>query len=174
MRTFLLCCLLCSLSAGLDARVRLPVQALVDGIEVAPTEHPFLLVFAQGTQNYQCQKGQQGDYQWVLTGPEAILLNRKGVKLGTHLFGPTWRFMDQSYVVGKVDGSVRIPNSMPLLRLRAVSHSRGGVFSSVSFIQHVNSVGGNPPMQHADEKHLGQIVKVPYTAIYVFYRPKHR
>ena len=56
----------------------------------------------------------------------------------------------------------------PWLLLVAVSNQGPGIFDRVSYIQRLNTEGGNAPSVPGD--FLGQIVKVPYTADYVFYR----
>jgi Protein of unknown function (DUF3455) len=54
------------------------------------------------------------------------------------------------------------------LRLQSVSTTGPGVFSSVTYIQRVNTQGGKAPAVPGDS--VGASVEVPYTAEYYFYR----
>ena len=60
------------------------------------------------------------------------------------------------------------PSAIPWLLLKAVSNEGPGIFHRVTFIQRVNTVGGNAPTDAGD--FVGEVVKVPYTAEYYFYR----
>ena len=58
------------------------------------------------------------------------------------------------------------PNSIPLLRLRVLEREGTGVFSPVSYIQRLNTVGGVGPTGACSG---GERESVPYTADYYFY-----
>jgi hypothetical protein len=60
------------------------------------------------------------------------------------------------------------PNSIPWLLLGAASNAGTGVFDRVTYVQRVNTVGGNAPT--APGASAGEVVRVPYTAEYIFYK----
>lgn len=143
--------------------------AKIPGIEVSSKERPILTAYARGSQNYQCQKIGE-NYEWVFIGPEAELFDYSGLRIGVHLLGPSWKHIDNSFVLGKLIAQVETQGSIPQLLLSATKTSTRGIFANVSSIQRINPKGGAVPSQVADKKHLGQIVKIPYTATYIFYR----
>jgi hypothetical protein len=59
-------------------------------------------------------------------------------------------------------------DSIPWLRLDAALKQGPGILGATTFIQRVNTVGGNPPFEPGTI--IGQIAKIPYTADYFFYR----
>ena len=58
-------------------------------------------------------------------------------------------------------------NAIPWLLLEAKSTAAPGIFANVSYIQRVNTAGGMAPGTPGTP---GQVVRVPYTAEYYFYR----
>lgn len=145
--------------------------AKIPGIEVSRKERPILTAYARGSQNYQCQKVGEA-YKWVFIGPEAELYDYSGMRIGVHLLGPSWKHIDNSFVIGKAVAKVESNGTIPQLLLSATKTSTRGILAKVSSIQRINPKGGNTPMQVADKKHLRQIIKVPYTATYIFYRSR--
>ncbi len=59
------------------------------------------------------------------------------------------------------------PTAIPWLLLEGVNPSGKGVFSDVTYIQRLNTVGGLAPSTPGTE--AGQEVLVPYMADYLFY-----
>ena len=110
---------------------------------------------------------------WVFVEPVANLYADKGFRgqVGTHYAGPTWESNSGSKVVARrVQGTGCTPdaNSIPWLKLEKVSTDGSGIFEGVTFIQRVNTTGGNAPA--APGTFVGEEAKVPYTAEYFFYR----
>ena len=122
-------------------------------------------VYARGVQIYRWD-GQA----WAPVGPSAELYanaNFKGL-VGTHFAGPRWQSLSGSTVRGVViDRCVYDANAIPWLSLAGVPESGPGVFAHTTFIQRVNTVGGKAP---AAPGSLNQVVEIPYTAEYYFYR----
>ena len=103
--------------------------------------------------------------------PEAVLFADAGDHgvVGIHFGGPTWQSNSGSRVVGAViDHCTPDPDSIPWLLLGAAPTQGPGIFDGVTFIQRLNTVGGNAPSVPGDFP--GQVANVPYTADYVFYR----
>ena len=140
----------------------------------APAGNVFLFkTFATGTQNYVCaaRTDDPNAYAWTFKGPKAELWNDMGDKVGTHYGGPTWQGNDGSTVVGEVvaRADAANPHAIPWLLLKAKSHGGSGVFSTVTYIQRLATVGGVAPADGCDWSAVGAERAVPYTAIYAFY-----
>lgn len=128
---------------------------------------------ARGVQIYECVSG-----LWALHAPRALLFDPEtrqpvgvhygGVDRGAAA-GPWWEStLDGSRVRGaRVDGAPSPhPDSIPLLLLQVVQREGSGVFSPVTHIQRLNTVGGVAPSGGCDPSARRS---VPYTADYYFY-----
>lgn len=133
----------------------------------------YLVGHARGYQIYTCQ-AQQSGYAWVLREPWAGLVDDAGNYVALHYAGPTWRAPDGSAVVAARIASAPAPSgtAIPWLLLQATSTSgpAGGTFTSTTFIQRINTVGGLAPATGCDATHVGATAAVFYTADYYFYR----
>jgi hypothetical protein len=122
-------------------------------------------VYAKGVQIYRWEGS------WVPVAPSAVLYadaEGHGV-VGTHYSGPRWRSISGSTVKGAViDRCVADANAIPWLSIGATYEGGPGVFQRVTFIQRVNTVGGKAPSYAGSA--MGEVVRVPYTAEYYFYR----
>lgn len=135
----------------------------------------FLEALATGVQIYECapKPGADGVLEWAFRAPEAALADRAGRALGKHYAGPTWEGLDGSTVIAEVRARDAGPDAsaIPWLLLSAKSTTRPGTFSVTQSVQRVNTRGGAaPPASGCGPVNRGQIVKVPYTATYYFYR----
>lgn len=156
----------------------------VPGRIAAPAGVTLLRHFhAVGTQNYRCTMtpgapGADPQYGWVFVGPVADMSNSCGVKVGSHFAAantappaPEWRYdVDGSSVVGaKVDASP-VDGAIPELLLNATTHRGDGVFTKVTFVQRLHTVGGAmPDAASCDAAHVDDEQDVGYTAEYYFY-----
>ena len=133
---------------------------------VAPVGSTLVLrAFGVGVQIYHWN-----GTSWGSSVPSATLHADAGShgQIGTHFGGPTWLSNSGSQVVGTV--AQRCPvdaGSIPWLSLTAVP-SGPGIFSKVTFIQRLETVGGSAPS--APGTVIGQEARVPYTADYLFYQ----
>jgi hypothetical protein len=136
-------------------------QAAKDSIDVPPQSKLLLRAVGSGDQIYGCVNG-----SWVLTAPEAKLLNEKGAVIGRHFAGPTWQLNDGSSVKGKAIAKKVAPDAtaVPWLLLESVSGT--GTLGAVRFIQRTETHGGNAPDRSCTQ---GATLRVPYTATYSFY-----
>ena len=107
---------------------------------------------------------------WGSATPSATLYadaSENGV-VATHFGGPTW----QSNSGGKVVGTVLnrcTPDAASIAWLSLSGAPDGpGIFEKATFIQRLNTVGGNSPS--IDGTVVGQEARVPYTADYLFYQ----
>jgi hypothetical protein len=127
-----------------------------------------LRVFATGVQVYRWNAGAN---RWDFVGPEAKLFADAGLHslIGTHYAGPTWESRSGSKVVGAmVENCLPDPTAIRWLRLAAVTSQGPGVFAGTTWIQRVNTTGGLIPSNPGTMP--DEIVEVPYTAEYDFYR----
>src|SRR5580692_5973514 len=60
--------------------------------------------------------------------------------------------------------------AIPWLLLRAKSTSGTGIFSAIASIQRLQTSGGSPPANGCDSSQSGKESRVPYTAVYRFYK----
>lgn len=129
---------------------------------------------AEGVQIYSCasSSGTSADPAWTLQAPEATLVDERGQSAGTHRAGPTWESPDGSSVVGaKVQAATPDPAAIPWLLLRAASHGAGpGRMAEVTFVQRIKTSGGMAPSEACRPASAGTVVRVPYRAVYCFYR----
>jgi hypothetical protein len=145
-----------------------------DAITVPSGLQPVLFARASGTQNYTCQAGAGGKFEWTLKGPEAELKDRKDKVIGEHTAGPTWKLKDGSEVTGKPVAQVESldPDSVPWLLLDVVNNSKKGALADVTKIQRVHTHGGKPGNDDiCDEAHKDSEAKSKYTADYYFFAP---
>ena len=127
-----------------------------------------------GVQKYLCAEmhdGANGGLKWVLTGPDAKLLDASGKIIGTHFAGPTWKLNDGGQVQGELIASKPSPqsNSVAWLLLRAKAGTATGSLANVAYIRRTETIGGAPlsPVCEA-----GKNLQVGYTARYTFYSVK--
>jgi hypothetical protein len=148
--------------------------AVPDNIKPPGDQHLVLRGHASGDQIYICQPSAIGDAKsaWVLSAPDAKLIDDTGNEIAKHYAGPTWQSTDGSQVKGKVvSQTVPDPGSIPWLLLTAVDHSGTGIMSDVGTIQRLNTKGGKAPAAGCDAQHQGEKMRVSYTADYYFYAP---
>lgn|SRR5574342_1112804 len=141
-----------------------PVLAVPRGNDLA------FALEAEGAQVYACAAN-GGAFAWAFQAPEARLSEAGGREVGTHYAGPTWESSDGSKVVGaKVEAATPDAAAIPWLLLRASSHQGNGRMADVTFVQRVRTWGGNAPLDGCDAGHVGAVARVPYRALYRFYR----
>jgi hypothetical protein len=145
------------------------LQAIVQSVDVPAGERLILKAAGEGVQIYRCDR-QDAAASWTLVAPEAKL-RADGVEIGSHSAGPMWKHRDGSTVWGEMLAKAPSPhaNSIPLLLLKAARNEGQGVFSRVNFIQRMETRGGIAPDEGCDADHAGAEIRLPYTAVYLFY-----
>jgi hypothetical protein len=100
----------------------------------------------------------------------AELWNEAGQKVGRHYAGPTWEGNDGSKVLGEVVERANAPDAdaIPWLLLKATSSEGAGAFSTVTYVQRLETVGGVAPTEGCSEPTAGVEQAVPYRATYAF------
>ncbi len=159
------------------ARTHAPASHLPEvpaALALPPGEEAALRLEARGTQNYECRP--KGDApsttEWAFVAPEAELFDASGKQVVKHYAGPTWESTeDGSKVVGAVKerADAPVPDAIPWLLLSATESSPRGMLAGVKSIQRIDTRGGKAP---AGTCATGEVLKVPYTAVYWFSRAR--
>ena len=112
---------------------------------------------------------------WEFTAPEAVLYDSDGEVVGSHYAyaGPTrpaWESGSGSIVIASrsVPPVIVDPAAIPWLVLDGIQSAGPGIFKDTVFIQRVNTTGGLAPSTPPTQ--VGEEVRIPYTAEYVFFR----
>ncbi len=136
-------------------------------------EELVMSVRATGFQIYICQAGADGKPAWNLKMPLAELFDEKGVAIGSHYGGPTWKLQDGSEITGKMAARTDAPEkgAIPWLLVSVASNAGKGALASVNWIQRINTQGGLPPAS-CSEAEIGKEDKSSYSADYYFYAPR--
>lgn len=129
---------------------------------------------AIGVQVYDCRAkaGAPGQHEWAFVAPEADLFDSSGKRAGRHYAGPHWEAADGSKVLATVRqrADAPRPDTIPWLLLSArPADGPRGVFSPVTSIQRLNTVGGGAPRSGCTQATAGTQARVYYTADYVFF-----
>ena len=148
----------------------LHAQQTDGSIDPPPGVHSVLEAKGVGFQIYTCTDTPTGP-KWVLTAPDAKLLDASGKTIGSHFAGPTWKLEDGSQVQGERIGSRPAPEagSVAWLLLRAKAGTGTGKFANIAFIQRTETHGGAAAESACT---TGDTSRVPYTATYTFYAAK--
>ncbi len=138
------------------------------------TEQPLMTIAARGMQVYECRAASPGAAPaWAFVAPEAELFNARGQRIGHHGAGPHWTADDGSRVVGRVLARADAPvaGAIPWLLLATDAGAARGVFSAVSHIQRINTVGGVAPAAGCNAERVGVTARMAYTADYRLFIP---
>ncbi len=123
----------------------------------------------EGVQIFRCEA--QGDTRrWNYRLPEAELRDGRGATRIRHGANQSFEDVDGSRLVGEVLDHVASPveGALPWLLLSTKSFGTGEL-AAVSHVQRINTVGGMPPAS-CESVQLGQVLRVPFNADFVFYR----
>ena len=134
-----------------------------------------MMTTGMGELTYECRAkaGATDAWEWVFTGPDAMLYDMNKKMVGKYYGGPTWEAADGSKVGGKQLAVAPSPNAgaIPLQLVQAGPAMGSGAMSGVSYIQRLNTMGGVAPMDACGAGMVGSKKTVKYQADYVFYKP---
>lgn len=148
-----------------------PSLGLFSKIKVGDDQMPVLRFAARGVQVFRCEQ-RNGLHGWWFRLPEAELVDVKGAVVGRHGADFSFEHVDGSRLLGKVVASDAAPRDGDLRWLLLSTRSFGqGAFTGITFVQRVNTAGGVPP-EKCEPKQLNQLLRVDFTAEFVFYRPR--
>ncbi|HEY3037980.1 MAG TPA: DUF3455 domain-containing protein [Pyrinomonadaceae bacterium] len=147
----------------------LPAQCV--SIEIPAGNKLAFHVYARGVQIYRWNGA-----TWEFQAPRASLFAEENYfgEVGTHYMGPKWESKSGSVVEGRRvtgTGCTPDPTAIAWLLLSKYSTSGSGIFSTVTYIQRVNTAGGLIPTAPGSTE--GELQEVPYTAEYYFYREQN-
>ena len=141
-----------------------------DAVSVPEGNKLKLSLIGSGIQRYECA-AVDGGYLWKFIAPDAQLSDRRDGPAGHHGAGPFWQALDGSRVTAvkraEANGS---DASIPWLLLEATGHSGRGAFDDITYIQRVDTEGGLAPEAACAEANSGELLDVPYRALYKFYK----
>lgn len=142
----------------------------IAGAQSAPAKPPAIEAFGKGVQIYTC-KPAATTYAWTLKAPEATLSDTKGNVIGKHFAGPSWQAADGSTVVGEALNASPSPDAaaIPWIVLHAKSHAGNGVMTNIAYVVRTRTEGGVAPVTGCDASHADAEVRVPYSAVYLFF-----
>ena len=129
--------------------------------------------YAKGVQIYKWNLITQ---KWDLFAPQAGLFAEESYfgEVGSHYGGPTWESKSGSKVEGRRvlgTGCTPDPTAIAWILLSKFRTEGAGIFSKVTFIQRVNTVGGLAPAEAGLVD--GETREIPYTAEYYFYKAEN-
>jgi hypothetical protein len=130
-----------------------------------------LQLSAQGVQIFRCEKRDSG-FVWVFRQPEAQLADANGKVVGRHGANFSFEHNDGSRLVASIVANDEAPNAADLRWLLLTTRSYGkGAFEGITHVQRVNTRGGMPPSK-CESGLANQILRVDFSADFIFYRPK--
>lgn len=108
--------------------------------------------------------------EWHPVGQSAMLSEINGNRLIRH-FQQTWQASDSSTITGNLILSQPIQRHIALgWQLLHVAESSGqGILGRVGYITVTDTNGGVAPLMGCDNRHLGDVMSVSYTASYKFF-----
>jgi hypothetical protein len=138
----------------------------------APTEvEPAFELAATGVQIFRCEPDKDG-FRWAFRLPEAELRDARGQVVAHHGANYSFEDVDGSRLLGTIVGYDSAPSedSVRWLLLRTQSFGQGEL-EKVTYVQRIDTAGGMPPTQCPADQ-ANQILRVPFSAKFVFYRPR--
>lgn len=149
-----------------------PSLGLFSDIKAPGNVEPVLELAASGDQIFRCEDV-GGATHWAFRLPEAELRDSSGQVVAHHGADYSFEHIDGSHLLGTIVGYDSSPDPGALRWLLLHTRSFGqGVFASVSYVQRIDTQGGMPPAGCTPDQ-LNQILRVPFTARFIFYTP-HR
>lgn len=156
-----------------------PPVGFFSNIKVPDNVIAVLRLNAKGVQVFRCERLGGGGFGWIYRLPEANLFDESGKAVGQHGANFSFTHNDGSSLVSTVLGYEDAPKDTDLrwLLLSAKSQgspgsrSKAGVFAGVTHVQRVNTHGGMPPAQ-CEANQQNQLLRVEFSADFVFYKPR--
>lgn len=148
-----------------------PSLGLFSSIKAPSDRAPVLQLTARGVQVFRCEK-RDGAFIWVFRQPDAELLDSRGTAVGRHGANFSFEHADSSRLVATIVAYDDAPKSTDLRWLLMSTRSFGkGAFEGITHVQRVNTHGGMPP-ERCESNQANQLLRVEFTADFVFYRPR--
>jgi len=128
-----------------------------------------LRLHAQGTQIFRCE-AQGGALRWVFRLPEAELRDANGQLAAHHGAGLSFEHVDGSRLLGEITDHVPAPsdNTLPWLLMSTRSYGKGAL-ADIRYVERIDTAGGMPAAG-CDAAQRNQVLRVPFSADFVFLR----
>ena len=155
------------------ATMDMPAPIVPAAIAVPAGNKVAMRAVGAGDLTYECKvKATDANaFEWVFTGPNAVLSDMNQKSIGKYYGGPTWESMDGSKVTGKqLAVSPSAAGNIPMQLVQANPAMGSGAMTGITYIQRVNTVGGVAPALPCDATKVGSKELVKYQADYVFYK----
>jgi hypothetical protein len=145
-----------------------PSLGLFSQIKAPSDVEPVLELAATGVQIFRCE----ADRHWTFRLPEAELRDAHGQVAVHHGANYSFEDIDGSHLIGTIVGNDPAPDSGAVrwLLLRTQSYGQGEL-EKVTYVQRVDTSGGMPPDQCSADQ-VNQVLRVPFSARFIFYRPR--
>lgn len=149
-----------------------PKLGLFSSIKVPSDREPVLQLASKGVQIFRCEK-RDNTLLWVFRQPEAELIDpTNGKVMGRHGASFSFEHIDGSRLIATVAAYDDAPQPTDLRWLLLTTRSfNRGAFDGVTQVQRINTKGGMPPPR-CETAQSGQVLRVDFSADFVFYRPK--
>ena len=150
-------------------------QANLPATVQVPAGHKVVMeTVGAGDITYECRakKDIASEFEWVFVGPDAKLMDRKGMQVGRY-FGPpaTWASMDGSKLTGtQVAVAPAGMGNIPYQLVKANPAMGMGAMAGVTHIQRVATQGGVAPATLCSPATKGAKEIVKYQADYIFWK----
>ena len=149
---------------------------LVESIRVPAGHVVALETTGVGVLNYECRTNvaATGQIGWTLVSPKADLIDRTGKTVGTYSGPPaTWTHIDGSSVIGTqlAIAPVLGSNNIAIQLSKGASAMTSGALQNISYIQRVNTKGGQDITRDCGQANIGGKLTLPYQADYIFWKP---
>ena len=153
--------------------MEMPAPVVPTAIAVPAGNKVAMRAVGAGDLRYECKAKaiDANAFEWVFTGPNAVLSDMSQKAIGKYYGGPTWESMDGSKVTGKqLAISPSAAGNIPMQLVQANPATGSGAMTGVTYIQRVNTIGGVAPALPCDATKVGSKQLVKYQADYVFYK----
>ena len=154
-----------------EPRITPPSLGLFSRIKVPDGHEPALQLSARGVQIFRCERVGKA-FEWRFRQPEAELLDAQGRATGRHGANFSFEHRDGSRLLGTVvaHDEASSADTLPWLLLATKSFGKGD-FAGISYVQRANTRGGMPPAG-CSASQSSQLLRVDFSADFVFYRPR--
>jgi hypothetical protein len=158
-------------ASGKAGAVTTPSLGLFSSIKPPSDREPVLQLSAQGVQIFRCEK-RGGTFVWAFRQPDAQLLDSSEKVVGRHGASFSFEHNDGSRLTATIVAYDEAPHSEDLRWVLMATRSFGkGTFEGITHVQRVNTRGGMPPKK-CDAAQSNQLLRVDFSADFVFYRAK--
>jgi hypothetical protein len=156
---------------GAPTEPTVPRLGFFSRIKAPETVAPVLQLAGAGVQIFRCEKRDSG-FVWNFRQPEADLSDQTGRVVARHGANFSFEHVDGSRLIATVIDFDEPPQAGDLRWLLLSSRAFGeGAFGGVTHVQRVNTTGGMPPPR-CEASQSNQILRVKFTADFIFYRPR--